>query len=170
MKYLLTAATVIFMGVIFCFSAQSADDSSEISELVGYKVCTVFVQDFEEMDEVQQLELVEAVDFPVRKCAHGLEYMILAVLCTGTWLSWLSKKEYFSGKRIYLIFLLGWMTGLLYAVSDEVHQIFVPGRACMIRDILIDAGGGAAGVIIFIIIYLSQKRRHQRSMSSSTGQ
>ena len=40
------------------------------------------------------------------------------------------------------------MIGVLYAVTDEVHQYFVPGRSCELRDALIDACGVAAGVAI----------------------
>jgi len=44
--------------------------------------------------------------------------------------------------------LLSWGIGALYALTDEVHQSFVPGRSCEIRDILIDSCGVAAGVLI----------------------
>ena len=48
--------------------------------------------------------------------------------------------------------LPAWMIGTLYAVTDEVHQYFVPGRSCEIRDMVIDGCGVAVGVLIMAII------------------
>lgn len=47
---------------------------------------------------------------------------------------------------------LAWMVGTLYAVSDEVHQFFVPGRSCEVRDMVIDSCGVAAGVLIMLLV------------------
>lgn len=78
-----------------------------------------------------QTELASAV-------AHGMEYLILAVLL---WLavartSWLRERT--------AVVVLG--AACLYAVSDEVHQFFVPGRVTDARDLLVDALGVALGV------------------------
>lgn len=37
---------------------------------------------------------------------------------------------------------------ILYAISDEFHQLFVPGRGGQIRDVLIDSTGAIVGVAI----------------------
>lgn len=39
-----------------------------------------------------------------------------------------------------------------YAASDELHQFFVPGRSCQLRDVLIDTAGVVAGVGIQYIL------------------
>lgn len=44
--------------------------------------------------------------------------------------------------------LISWAFGTLYAVTDEFHQMFVPGRSCEIRDMCIDSCGVATGVLI----------------------
>ena len=51
---------------------------------------------------------------------------------------------------------LPWIIGVADAVTDEIHQIFVPGRACAITDVCIDAAGVALGVVI---VYHYAKRR-----------
>ena len=38
---------------------------------------------------------------------------------------------------------------VLYAASDEIHQIFVPGRSCRVMDILLDSFGSISGIIIY---------------------
>jgi VanZ family protein len=70
-------------------------------------------------------------DLALRKVAHALEYALLgALLCRAT-----------SSPRAALVL------GVLYAVSDEVHQAFVPGREGTPLDVLIDTVGVAAGVV-----------------------
>ena len=44
--------------------------------------------------------------------------------------------------------VLPWAIGTIYAVSDEVHQLFVEGRSCEVRDMLLDSAGVAAGVLL----------------------
>ncbi len=39
----------------------------------------------------------------------------------------------------------------LYAISDELHQYFVPGRACRLLDIFIDTSGGAFFCLIYYL-------------------
>ncbi|TBR17747.1 hypothetical protein EPO66_02140 [bacterium] len=79
-------------------------------------------------------------DIVLRKCAHMTEYFILAFLfyraLKGTFI--LSFKT--------LIFITAALS-LLYAVSDEVHQLFIVSRSGNIRDILIDF----TGIIIFCL-------------------
>ena len=54
--------------------------------------------------------------------------------------------------------------GALYAVSDEVHQYFVPGRACMIRDMLLDSAGVAIGAAVLLgLVHLIVKKTNRRS-------
>ena len=37
---------------------------------------------------------------------------------------------------------------MIYAISDEIHQLFVPGRSGQVRDVLIDSAGSLLGIII----------------------
>ena len=72
-------------------------------------------------------------DLVLRKLAHAAEYAVLGALllrATG---------------RTGLAFALG----ALYAVSDEIHQSFVPGRLGSPLDVAIDAAGVAVGVALW---------------------
>jgi len=42
--------------------------------------------------------------------------------------------------------------GALYALTDEIHQYFVAGRACQLSDVLIDSVGVFLGVCLYSII------------------
>ncbi len=79
-------------------------------------------------------------DLVLRKVAHIAEYAILgALLARAT-------------SRTGLAFALG----VLYAVSDEIHQAFVPGRMGSPVDVAIDALGVAIGVALW---QMSRTRR-----------
>ena len=47
---------------------------------------------------------------------------------------------------------------VLYAVSDEVHQIFVPGRGAEVKDVLIDSAGASVGVLMYLVISRLRKK------------
>jgi VanZ family protein len=75
-------------------------------------------------------------DLVLRKIAHAAEYAILGALllrATG---------------RVWLALALG----VAYAVSDEIHQTFVPGRAGKPLDVAIDAIGVACGVALWSLL------------------
>ena len=42
--------------------------------------------------------------------------------------------------------------GIIYAITDEIHQIFVSGRSGEIRDIIVDTCGSTVGILLNIII------------------
>lgn len=39
----------------------------------------------------------------------------------------------------------------MYATSDEIHQYFVPGRACMVEDVFIDTLGVILGILLIML-------------------
>lgn len=73
-------------------------------------------------------------DAILKKASHMLEYAVLAAL---TWLA--------LGKRAPL---LAWSLAAAYAVSDEYHQSFVPGRQADPLDVLLDVTGAALAVLL----------------------
>lgn len=130
------AAVLLCMSVIFALSAQNSDESKNLS---GGLI--IFLG-------------LELSDEFVRTCAHFLEYTGLAVLVYN------ALYRSFGYCRPFLSVIIS----AAYAVTDEVHQIFVEGRAFQISDILIDSIGAAAGVAVLtvlIIIYQKIKRRKQ---------
>lgn len=79
----------------------------------------------------------------VRKFAHALEYFGLALLLYNAY------GQTFRAVQPTLTFL----TAVLYAASDEIHQYFVLGRACQLRDVFVDALGAAASVLFCTVMY-----------------
>ena len=127
--------TILIMAFIFLQSALPADLSKEESNLI--------VQALIEFLHVDP----KVLSFAVRKCAHFSEYLLLGLSLFATVREYdpvrLERNEQWRRTA-----LLSWGIGALYAFTDEVHQAFVPGRSCEIRDMLIDSCGVAAGVLI----------------------
>ena len=127
-----------WMILIFCFSSQPGNESNKNNEFVAYIFNLLGIN----LNSV----LGELTNFIIRKAAHFTEYFILA------WLVFNAVKDDSSINKDIIISVL---VVFLYACTDEFHQSFVPGRACMFRDVLIDTSGGAFATII---TYLSWKK------------
>ncbi len=90
-------------------------------------------------------DAVEAVMVVVRKGGHLTEYAVLAMLC------WRAVRRSPGGDardREWRGAGIALAMAVLYAVSDEVHQAFVPSRTATPWDVTIDACGAAAGLAI----------------------
>lgn len=115
------------MILIFCFSSQHSDESAQVSQ--GFLLW---------LENVFSLVIDHGV---LRKIAHGLEFFVLGI--TASLGFFVTLKRTAPVATLVLCFV--------YSVTDEIHQIFVPGRACRAKDIFIDSCGAAAGIILFMI-------------------
>lgn len=138
------------MSFIFIMSAQHADRSSQLSGGLVSKVVAVLYPNFSGLSLVQQSDITYIATFIVRKTAHFLEYFILGVL--GFLVANTYQKYKFSVRTLSAIVFC-----VLYAVSDEVHQFFVPGRACRFLDICIDAVGSVAAIALLAVVLYRKK-------------
>ncbi len=126
------------------FSAQNSSESSSVSGGIVKAVISVVYPDFAFLDAAAQTALTKSVSLFVRKAAHFSEFFVLGFLST-LYLKTFEKPRPFLRAVLALIFCA------LYAMSDELHQYFVPGRACRPLDVLIDSGGALAAIIIVSI-------------------
>lgn len=136
-KYIKLILLISWMALVFSFSAKEADESTLTSQSAGSFLASVVIPEFNRWNPAKQQDFVENIDFFVRKSAHFTEYMVLGILWT---LYWDSRK-----RRSFLC-------GSLYAVTDEVHQLFVAGRSCQITDMLLDSAGVAAGIFFLWVV------------------
>ncbi|MBR6275252.1 MAG: VanZ family protein [Lachnospiraceae bacterium] len=136
--------SLCWMIVIFAYSAKNAErstkDSNEIVEIIG----EIVVEDFDELPPEEKQEFIDKTDHIVRKMAHGLEYTLLGVLLLNAGLGLKNRKK-------WLVALVSLVIGSAYAASDEFHQLFVPGRAGMVTDWMIDTGGVIFGIIMVLV-------------------
>lgn len=123
--WLLTATVMV---IIFMFSSDTGEESKEISQnLLG--IIIEFIGQFISHNTL-------------RKIAHFTEFAALGFCMTGA-------VHYTFGKRK---FYLPFIPCVVYAISDEIHQHFVPERACRVFDMFVDSCGIATGIAIFLLI------------------
>ena len=151
-RYLLLIINIIWMVVIFSFSAQPASESSETSTKVGTMVGKVLKPGFSELPKEEQIQYVRKIEFPIRKLAHATEYAILGALMSLFFFSW-NRKRYG---------LYGWLWGILYAITDELHQSFVPGRSCQMTDVAIDSLGCLFGCTVIALLMSIRRKRWKK--------
>lgn len=148
--------TVLLMGVIFSLSADSAEASDAKSEVISDSVISRILSSFS-LDDRQIEKVTTVTVLIVRKTAHFCEYAALGgSLC-------LCCQSFY--KRNRFSFAVSQIVGSLYAVSDELHQYFVPGRSCQISDMLLDSFGVAAGIMAVLLVFriIDKKRKAVRS-------
>ena len=134
-------------------SAQTSQESSEVSGGIVSKLIAVFYTKFDLLSPQKQAEILDLIIVIVRKSAHFLEYFVLGMLAI---LSAISYKKYtYKIKATYAFIIC-----VLYSVSDEIHQFFVPGRACRFTDICIDSAGSITAIAL--IAFIAYKKGTKR--------
>ena len=152
---------VLWCAFIFYMSAQPADDSTAISNEFSFQFLSIVWPDFSTMSPADQQYWCDTIDHPVRKLAHFSEYALLGVLMANVCLRAARLARRDAAERGMLkAGALSWAIATCYAATDEFHQMFVPGRACLITDVLIDSSGVALGVVLFCVCWrVAQRRR-----------
>ncbi|WP_297052858.1 VanZ family protein [uncultured Dubosiella sp.] len=124
-RQIFMALTLGLMIAIFLFSSQPGDESSSISFFLARFLVPLFGADLAQLI--------------VRKTAHFTIYMVLG-FCVYPCFD--NRKK----------FWLGFLVCVLYACSDEVHQLFVAGRSGRLLDVLIDSLGSLSGLAVSCLL------------------
>lgn len=94
--------------------------------------------------------------FYADKVVHAVIFGMLGLLFLRAWLQGKWQKINLSVSCITIVFVL------LYGISDEVHQMFVPNRQPSIGDIIADVFGGIA--VVFITSYFAKLNVKKETM------
>lgn len=145
LRIILFILVIACAATIFYLSSQVAEDSNGTS----YSLL-----DF--------LGLSKELNSIIRETAHGIEYLGFAALICA----FLRSMDIEVLKSIIFSVLIG----IAYAVTDEIHQIFVPGRAFELFDICIDSAGAAIGALLmtaFIAVIFRKSRKRKNKENDS---
>ena len=154
-KWISCLLVLVWMGFIFFMSAQQGEDSGEISGGVSHLFMQVWNAIFHlDWSEAKILEMAELWDYPIRKLAHMTEFGILAMLLYWT----LGYTKRFADKKRYIAAFLG---AVVYAATDEFHQLFVPDRSGNLFDVFVDATGAilALGFVWLLMRCIAKKMK-----------
>jgi len=79
------------------------------------------------------------------RLAHMLEYLGLGILVMMALAGW--------GERLVAAhYTGGWLYGALFAISDEWHQLFVPGRDASVQDAVFDVFGVTIALMLVLVM------------------
>ncbi len=158
------------MVLIYFFSSESGEASGDRSASVTEVILEIVYPDYNELPMAEQESLTVRVHHFVRKAAHFLEYALLGWLtaCLAIYL----RHRFLPRMPQWLSWVLPTAFCLLYAVSDEVHQIF-SGRGPRVTDVLIDLAGTVCGVcMVHGAVWLVSRIRNrlkQKAGKEATG-
>ena len=138
--------TLAVMAAIFFFSAQNADESQQLSDsflagLIGRL-----------LEKLLPVLSDKGMEFDIRKYAHMAEFF-----CLG-FSSLLFADELLRKRKVWEASLCSLGFCFLYACTDEWHQIYIPGRAGRLTDVLIDGIGFSLAILLTALIKLSAAR------------
>ena len=137
---------ILWMILVFIFSNEGGVDSSGTSGNTIRQILILFKKDW---DLIQLEKTIEMLQPFVRKLAHFTLYAVGGFLTYN--LNSKSEKikkleqrySYINKYTITIIF------GIFYAITDEIHQIFVPGRDGRVFDVCVDTLGVIFGLGIW---------------------
>ncbi|NFA59990.1 VanZ family protein [Clostridium sp. FAM 1755] len=132
----------IWMTIIFLFSNQHAETSNKNNFIIADALIEGKINLFKYID-------YNFLNFLIRKAAHMTEYFILFML-----LYFAFKNTFYKNIKIKASIIT-----ILYACTDEFHQIFIPGREGKIRDVFIDSIGVFVGLFLIYIFKFIRKYR-----------
>lgn len=138
--------TVLTAMVIFRFSAQDSGQSNGLSQGIAAWVLGL-------LPVPETPESLELANLILRKLAHFSAYSLLGFGLTGV-----AGQQ----KRVPVLPAVILLGGL-FALSDEFHQSFSPGRSPSLWDVGLDTCGAAAGWGVFELVRRIREKRDSRS-------
>lgn len=174
---LFALSAVLFYFLVICiFSAQDGDETGNLSREVAEEVARVVVAVSGEHTEKDIFSLAEFFEHPLRKLAHFSEYAVLGGLFCGCFLPVMGEIRLRTAEQISKLpvqkrkknglmrscglYLKCIITVMIFAICDEIHQHFVPGRLASVWDVLLDTSGCA---LMCMILYLICDRRSRKA-------
>lgn len=141
---------ILCMLSIFMFSSDNAETSSYKSKTIIVKMTESIIR--KDLTKKEEDYYVKKLVKIVRKSAHFTLYFLLGLSIISLSVEYLPLCK----KNIIIAALIVF----LYACSDEIHQLFIPGRSGEILDVIIDTCGGMTAITIYSIINKLRRKKN----------
>ena len=162
-RIILGILIIIWMITIFLFSNQDGMESENTSDIITNRLVNETIENDIEIEENvdntnneninnsvnvakynYELEMYKGeVRLVVRKSAHFIIYLVGGILLFNFF------RTYNISLRNQIIYAI--LGIILYASSDEFHQLFVNGRTARVEDVLLDTLGAIVGILLNLI-------------------
>lgn len=141
-KIISIMVVLIWMGIVFSFSNQQGESSSSTSRKVSQIIVNIInIQG--NYTELEKEEMVKQIEPIIRKLAHYTIYAIGGIVIANCVYQFCSKEKMLIGTSTVI--------GVMYAITDELHQLMVAGRSGNIKDVIIDSLGVITGIVFFLL-------------------
>lgn len=152
---------VLLMILIFWLSDQPAVQSSRQSRQLSYRIVSGFNLIFRlKWTRAKLIALSLRMENDLRIVAHFSEYFLLSLSLLLPFRLKLKK----TGRSLYLPPVL---ISIVYAITDEIHQLSVKGRAFEIKDLVIDSLGAVCAALTTYLILRLRARKHSEITSAA---
>ena len=138
-KTILWILSFAVMVCIFCLSSQPAPESNELSKGVAESIIdkTPHIKDLPPAEK-------QSLAIDLNRKSETMPTFLFFILGTALALS----ISFSYGGKLHDKYVIALIISIIYAISDEIHQIFVPGRSFQFTDILTDSAGSLLGIAI----------------------
>lgn len=131
---------VVWMITVFVFSGQKGTESGDTSRKFTVAIIQLLTGKELALDD----PFIEGIQLIIRKLAHFTVYAIGGSLI----MNYAYTTNITAKQKVLSSIALGGG----YAITDEIHQIFVPGRSGNIIDVGIDTMGVITGVLVYLVL------------------
>ena len=138
-------ASILWMAVIFIFTQMPASTGSNTSNTLEKLLVTLHINAVGPSG-------IDVLNLIIRKSAHVMTFGFLSFLL-------------FKSLEFYRFsYVLSWILTVIYAMSDEYHQSFMPGRTSTIWDVFLYDSVGA--FLVLLVTFLIIKRKKSNNIIS----
>lgn len=161
LKFISIFLVIFWLLVIFTLSGMNSNESNNKSK----SSLNILIQETLNLTnkvgitdkhptQTKKDRVINKINLPMRKFAHATVFIILALLimtCLRTFKLGLKPS-----------FIITILVSFMYALFDEYHQTFIPGRTGQFSDSLIDTLGALIGASLFVLIIHIHNKRHEK--------
>lgn len=142
-RILSVICVLLWMSIIFSFSNQQGESSGSISKKVSEVIVNIIdIQN--KYTDIEKEALIKQIEPLIRKLAHYTFYTVGGILIANCVYQFCKKENILIGTSTAI--------GVVYAISDELHQLMIAGRNGNIKDVLIDSLGIVTGIMFFLLV------------------
>lgn len=156
-SFIFVIMTLTWMSLIFYFSSQPGSISSVQSDGVKDLILKGFSSSSEVFNYINNSGFIM---FVIRKSAHMFLYFVLSILVYL--LSKSMTNEFTISVKISMF------VSIIYAATDEIHQLYVVGRSGQLKDVWIDSIGVFVGIIFISIIYIYKTKKVSKNIENTS--
>ena len=148
-RFILVLLLLVTFGMIFNFSNQDSEKSGSTSQKVTEAI-TKDIKSIQKLNKNEKAKVIDKIEDVIRKIAHFSIYSLVGILLMAL----LSTYNISENNKIFYTIIIG----MIYAMSDEFHQSFIPGRSGQVSDVFLDTLGVTVGGLFIILIIKTVKK------------